>query len=58
MRAAMARAAALLDYGPHGQLADAVLARFASVASGATPSVPASTRTPLPPTDLRRHGTT
>ena len=49
MRAAMRRAARMLDYGPNGRLAHAVLARFARVASGAVPSVPASSATPLRP---------
>lgn len=53
MRAAMARAAHLLDYGPEGGLAKMVLARFASVASGEVKAVPASTNTPLP--SLRLH---
>ena len=53
MRAAMAHAARMLDYGPSGKLAQAVLNRFERVASGAVRAVPASTKTPLAPLDLR-----
>ena len=49
----MAHAARLLDYGPSGKLAQAVLNRFERVASGAVRAVPASTKTPLAPLDLR-----
>ena len=52
MRAAMAKAAAWLDYSRHGRLAEAVLMHFESVASGRIPAVPATTRTPLPMLDL------
>ena len=48
MRAAMAAAARLLDAGPHGAMAEAVLARFVNVAERRVSAVPASTRTPLP----------
>ena len=48
MRAAMATAARLLDYGPRGRLAEAVLARFVRVSRGELPAVPRSTKTPVP----------
>ena len=54
MRAAMARAAALLDYGPHGRLVEAVLERFSLVAGGTLPSVPPTTKTPLPLTNFEK----
>ena len=48
MRETMARAAHLLDCGPHGGMADAVLARFVKVAEREVNAVPAVTDTPLP----------
>lgn len=48
MRAAMAAAARLLDAGPHGAMAEAVLERFIRVAERRVSAVPESTRTPLP----------
>ena len=48
MRAAMARAAHLLDCGPNGGMAAAVLARFVRVADRVIQAVPAATHTPLP----------
>ena len=47
-RAAMARAAHLLDCGPRGGMAEAVLRRFVRVADRAVESVPLATATPLP----------
>lgn len=48
MREEMARAAHLLDCGPRGGMAAAVLERFVKVADGVVKAVPASTSTPLP----------
>lgn len=47
MRTAMAKAAHVLDAGPHGGLAQAVLARFVRVADRHVVAVPDSTRTPI-----------
>lgn len=51
-RAAMAAAAHALDCGPHGGMADAILARFASVAERRIRAVPSGTSTPLPLLDF------
>lgn len=48
MRKAMAHAAHLLDCGPNGGMAEAVLARFVKVAEQQVTAVPAVTNTPLP----------
>ena len=48
MRSAMLRAAHLLDCGPNGGMAAAVLHRFVRVADGDVKAVPSITNTPLP----------
>ena len=48
MRAAMARAAHVLDCGPGGGMAEAVMARFVKVADRVVSSIPAKTNTPAP----------
>ncbi len=48
MRAAMDRAARLLDAGPRGRMAELVLAQFIRVADREVESAPRATRTPLP----------
>lgn len=48
MRTAMERAAYLLDCGPNGGMAEAVLARFSKVADRVVHAVPSATNTPLP----------
>jgi hypothetical protein len=48
MRRAMSEAAHLLDCGPNGGMAAAVLARFVTVADRVVNAVPAVTNTPLP----------
>jgi hypothetical protein len=48
----MAAAAHALDCGLHGGMADAILARFASVAERRIRAVPSGTSTPLPLLDF------
>ena len=48
MRAAMDRAARLLDAGPRGRMAEVVLEQFIRVAGREVESAPRATRTPLP----------